>query len=243
MSNKHLNLLIVDDQKYHNSSMKVALSLHEGICVIGTAINDKEMYHILQTRPIDIILLDVELPRTKSKDGLQIAHELKAPNSRYKTIKIIALSMNTQSMVLRKLLIDIGIEGYLDKNQSEIDDIVNALKRVQLNGEIPVISENLRKKVQRLRLNRIELVGMETLSSREREILPLIAQGKANVEIAQILESNGGKGISEKTVGKHRENIYSKLDCSNSAQVAHHYFNRTRLHSDSDDELPSFKSF
>ena len=241
MNPESIKILIVDDQKYHNSSMQTALSSNDNITVIGTATNDKVMYQLLKSRLVDIILLDVELPRTKSKDGIQIAQELKDRMSPYKSIKIVALSMNTQSMVIRKLLIDIGVEGYLDKNESDLIAIVDALHRVQRNEDLPVISENLRKKVQRLNSNKMEPLGIETLTKREKIVLPFIAQGRTNVEIAEILESTEGKRLSEKTVGKHRENIFSKLDCSNSAQVAHHYFDHTRLHSDSDDELPNFK--
>lgn len=242
MKQKTINILIVDDQEYHNSMLSNIFKSDRRLVIVGTAINDREMSHILSSVHVDLILLDVELPRSKSKDGIRIAQELKKTASRFKNLKILCLSMNTQSHVLRSLIIDIGVEGYLDKNESNFDDITNAIIQVIEGNSFPVLSLGLRKKVDRMRSGRNLDQGITNLTKREKEILPHIAGGLTNDEISSELTRVQQKRVSEKTIGKHRENIYQKLECNNAAQVSKVYFNFTRLHGDSEDELPQFKS-
>ena len=234
-----INVVAVDDQKYHLSLVSELLNDHQEINLVGTARTDVELFRLLKHNDIDVVLLDVEMPSSRGKDGTQIAKELLAVDD---NIKIICLSINTQSHVLRLLLENIKVHGYLDKNETDKEEIIDSIYSVIENpSAIPFISQNLKKKVKRI-LNDVDVpVGIASLTKREKEILPFIAKGMSNGEIVMEIVNQTKKQLSVKTIDNHRTNIYQKLECSNAAQVGELYFNYVRLHSDDTDEVPNFK--
>lgn len=244
MERQNIHVIVVDDQAYHNSVTRDMLSHYPSITVLGSARNDREMYKLIHAHKdcLDVILLDVEMPGEHSKDGTEIATEiLNMPE--LKALKILCLSINTQMHVLRLLLKEIGVHGYLDKHEVSGTELVKGIVAVYEGRNLPFVNTGLRKKVRQIFETKEMDRGIDVLTRRERQIVPFIAQGLNNEEISECLlaQKMSDRLISLKTVDAHRGNIYQKLDCSNAAKVAEVYFNRMRLHGDSVAELPNFK--
>lgn len=219
-----INVIIVDDQTLFLESMKDMFSLNTDYSCVGIAHGEDELFPLLHEHDVHVILLDVEISSNYGKDGIQIARMLKT-TPKYSAIKVISMSVNTHSYVIRTLLEEIGVDGYIDKSHCSKATMFEAIKTV-LSGSI-YTSPSLIEKAKRI-------LKIETLTKREKEILILIIQGKTNGEIADLLI------ISAKTVDNHRQSIYDKMKCKNIAMIAEQYYRYAFLH-DNEYDLPNFK--
>jgi len=221
MSTEKFQVFIVDDQKLILDSLEQLVNSYSMYTCMGTAQSEEEFLksNIAQ---IEILLLDIEIPSEKGSDGLEIARSLKE-NPAFQG-KIVPISINTQSHILRTLLHEIQVDGFLDKHHTDRRELLRCLNMV-MNGEV-YVSEDLKEKARRV-------IGIELLTSREHEILLMIIEGQSNIEISE------GLHIARKTVDNHRQNIYRKLACSNTADLAKHYYKYAYLSGNED--LPNFK--
>ena len=155
---------------------------------------------LLEHRP-DIAVVDVRLPPAFADDGLQAAL---AARREVPGLPVLLLSQYVEQLYARELLADqAGAVGYLLKDRVFSDDqFVDPLRTVAAGGT--VIDQEVIAKLLRRRENCADdAVGR--LSSREREVLELMAQGRSNAAIAQRLF------VSEKAVSKHTTSIFAKL--------------------------------
>ena len=218
------NIVIVDDQTLFLESMRELFNQSKEYVCVGIAHGEDELFPILNQYHVDVILLDVEISGEYGKDGREIAEILKK-SGEYKDIKILSMSVNTQSAIIRDLLQRIGVDGYLVKTNSGKEDIFKAIETI-LSGSI-YTSPSLINKTKRI-------LKIETLTIREQEILKLIVKGKTNAEIA------GELFVAIKTVDNHRQNIYRKMNCKNLAELAEQYYRYSFLQ-DFEYELPNYK--
>jgi DNA-binding NarL/FixJ family response regulator len=154
---------------------------------------------IVECRP-DIAVIDVRLPPTYTDEGLQAA--LKA-RRHIPGMPVLILSQYVEQLYARELLADAsGGVGYLLKDRvSDVEQFIDAVERVAAGGtamDADVISQLLGRRTRDKPLRR--------LSSREREVLAHIAEGRSNGAIAQHLV------VSESAIAKHISNIFTKLD-------------------------------
>lgn len=219
-----INIVIVDDQTLFLESMRDMFNHSDEYTCVGIAHGEDELFPILDNHKVDVILLDVEISAEYGKDGRQIAELLKT-SKKYKKIKILSMSVNTHSYIIRDLLKVIGVDGYIVKNKSGKETIFKAIQTI-LSGAI-YTSQSLIEKTKRI-------LKIETLTKREYEILKLIVKGKTNADIAEQLI------IALKTVDNHRQNIYKKMNCTNFAGLAEQYYRYAFLQ-DFEYELPNFK--
>ena len=153
----------------------------------------------LKSTPIDIVLLDINLPDI---NGIDLCKKIKTT---FPGIKIVGLStFSERSYILR--MIDNGASGYLIKSAS-VEEIEKALKTV-LDGNLylSLSMEHMLKPTSSLQVG-----ALPALTRREKEVLQLIADGKTNAQIAQELF------ISPLTVDSHRKNLLTKLNVHNTA--------------------------
>lgn len=218
------NIVIVDDQTLFLESMREMFNQSDEYTCVGIAHGEDELLPILTEYDVDVILLDVEISGEYGKDGREIAEMLKKSED-YRNIKILSMSVNTQSTIIRDLLQRIGVDGYLVKTNSGKETIFKAIETI-LSGSI-YTSPSLINKTKRI-------LQIETLTKRELEILKLIVKGKTNAEIADELY------IAHKTVDNHRQNIYRKMNCKNFAELAEQYYRYAFLQ-DFEYELPNYK--
>jgi DNA-binding NarL/FixJ family response regulator len=159
---------------------------------------------LLKEQP-DVAIVDVRLPPTFTDDGLRAALEARR---QVPGLPVLVLSQYVEQLYARELLADqAGGVGYLLKDRVFNDDqFIDAIRAVAAGGTVmdpEVISKLLGRRAQDEPITR--------LTSREREVLELMAEGRSNSAIAQRLF------ISEKAVGKHSSSIFTKLDLAPSA--------------------------
>jgi len=189
-------ILIVEDHPVFRAGLKIALDFaHEINIVAETGDGNKAVILARELLP-DVILLDITL---SSKSGLQVAKEILTENP---LIKIIFLTMHKEEDIFNAAF-QLGASAYLLKDDA-MDEIVQAITSV-CNGE-KYVSESLREYSAGKADS--DLLLIDKLTTREREILKLIGEAKSTKEIAEKLFT------SIKTVENHRTNIAHKLNLS-----------------------------
>ena len=195
------SLLIVDDHPLVIAGLVQLISCLDFVHVADTAGNAIDAMDKLKSTPIDIVLLDINLPDI---NGIDLCKKIK--NS-FPDIKIIGLStFSDRSYILRML--DNGASGYLIKSASS-EEIENAIRTVLAgNLYLSLSMEHMLKPATPLQTG-----ALPALTRREKEVLQLIADGKTNAQIATELF------ISPLTVDSHRKNLLTKLDVHNTAAL------------------------
>jgi len=171
------------------------LSAHTDLEIVGEAGNGREAVELAATLRPDVVVMDVTMPEL---NGIEATRRLTAENPH---IRVIALSMHKDSVYVREIL-RAGARGYLLKD-SVADDLVAAVRAVA-GGEgylSPAVSNAVLDDYRKHVTNPIDM-----LSSREREVLQMLAEGKTNKEIAVTLN------LSVYTVDAHRGRIMEKLN-------------------------------
>jgi DNA-binding NarL/FixJ family response regulator len=203
---KKITVLIVDDHMIVREGIRKLLESETDIEVIGEADTGRKAVVLTQKLHPDVIIMDIAMPQM---NGLEATRQIfqNDPGA-----KVLVLSAHSDDAYVKSVM-DAGAAGYLIK-QSSADLLAEAVREV-LKGNAfysPSISMRLQKREQNA-LNRKGLLkaGAFTLSSREVEVLQLIAEGEANKQIASTLS------ISIKTVEKHREHLMRKLDIHETA--------------------------
>jgi DNA-binding NarL/FixJ family response regulator len=168
--------------------------------VVEAADNGPDLLHALVTHRPDVAVVDVRLPPTFTDEGLKAAIEAR---TQVPGLLVLVLSQHVEPLYARELLAGgIGGLGYLLKDRiSDVRRFVEAVRIVAGGGtamDPEVISLLLARRARDEALRR--------LTPREREVLALMAEGRANAGIATRLV------VTEKAVSKHINNIFSKLD-------------------------------
>ena len=205
---KQITILIVDDHTVVREGLHKMLDLEEDFEVVGEAKNGRQAVTLaLDLRP-DVILMDIAMP---GLNGLESTRQvLKAlPDT-----KIIILTAHNDDAYVNSATAA-GAVGFLLK-QTSSHNVCRAVREVQ-NGK-KFFGNSIARRMARLHQQSPERIGVigkkqTQLTSREVEVLQLIAEGKANKEAASDL------GISIKTVEKHRGNLMEKLDIHDTASL------------------------
>ena len=211
MSNK-INLLIADDHSMVRQGLKQILELEKDIVVTAQASNGNEAVRLAREFKPDIILMDINIPGTNGLQAIKEIKQEKLPS------KVIVLTIHEDREYLFKTL-QMGAEGYVLKD-AEPAVLIEAIRNVY-NGQSyiqPNMTKELVKEFNRVTLHEKEKSDENNLTTREIEVLELIAEGMINKEIAKQLY------ISEKTVKNHVSNIFKKLDVSDRTQAAIYAF-------------------
>ena len=204
---KPIRLLIVDDHEVVRIGLGAVLDLTPGIKVVGQAGRKDEAKQLsLRLKP-DIILLDIRLP---DGSGVEAARDILSacPDTRV----LFLTSFADDHTVLEAILS--GAQGYILKDIAS-DALVKAIKTVA-SGQ-PLMDPRLTKYTLHLMKNASIQTGSSKrplLSPQEQRLLPLVAEGLTNKEIATQLR------LSEKTVKNYLANVYSKLQIGRRSQVA-----------------------
>lgn len=197
-----INLLIADDHTMFLQGIASLLEQEPEINIAGKAFNGIEALEIIKKENIDLIILDISMPEM---DGIALSKILKKD---FLNVKILVVSTHSNIMIISRL-IRIGVNGYLSKNAQK-SELLKAIHTI-VNGENYFSKETAEKYL--LNSSKIEkqVSNLTELSSREKEILVLIAHEYNTAEIAE------KTFISLNTVNTHRKNLLSKLNAKNTA--------------------------
>ena len=182
------------------AGLRLLLERQPDFVVAGEAADGREAVALANSTAADVVVMDVAMPLL---NGIEATRQIAAANPR---TSVIILSMHSdESYVLRAL--KAGARGYLLKDSAEAD-LIKAVRAVHegRNSFSPAISRMLLEDYIRQLQQRGGEDSYDLLSSREREILQLIAEGKSNKEVAALLN------LSQYTVETHRTHILQKLN-------------------------------
>lgn len=207
-----VKVLIVDDQELIRESLKIVLSTHDDIQVVGVAGDGFEVLDILKREKVDVILMDIRMPRM---DGVYCT---KAVKEQYPETKIIILTtFDDDDFVFSALRY--GASGYLLKGVG-MEELYQAILTVDNGGAMinPDIATKVFSMFSRMSQNnysiQVDETSLDDISKPEWRVIQQVGFGLSNKEIAQKLF------LSEGTVRNYLSSILSKLDLRDRTQLA-----------------------
>lgn len=197
---KTIRILLADDHVVMRGGLRLLLEREPDFQVVGEAADGRETVELAAKLRPDVVVMDVAMPNL---NGIEAARQIVNASP---DIAIVILSMHSdESYVLRAL--KAGARGYLLKDSAE-GDLIRAIRAVQDRTAYfsPAISKLLVEDYMRQMQQKNVEDSYDLLTTREREVLQLLAEGKSNKEVAQILN------LSLYTVETHRGNLLQKLN-------------------------------
>ncbi len=202
MQSRKIRVLLADDHAILRKGVRLLIDSQADMEVVGEAQTGREAITEARALKPDVVVMDVSMPELNGIEGTrQICDEL--PYTR-----VIGLSMHKDSVYVREIL-RAGARGYLLKDSDDAD-LIRAIRAVA-RGEAylsPAVSDAVLTDYRKHVTNPVDL-----LTSREREVLALIAEGKTNKEIATALN------LSVYTVESHRGSVMEKLNLHNTGDI------------------------
>lgn len=198
---KKIQILLVDDHNMVRQGLRVLLEAEQDIEIIGEAETGRQAVQMVKNLRPDVIVMDVAMPNL---NGLEATRQImkEAPGS-----KVLVLSSYSDDEYVHQLT-EAGASGYLLK-QTASADLIKAVRETSKGNAFfsPAVSKRLLDRYRETFLNGAPIKKRtDLLTTREAEVLQLIAEGKPNKQIASDL------CISIKTVEKHRQQVMNKLN-------------------------------
>ncbi len=210
---KKIRLMLVDDHEVVRVGLKTFLQTREDFEVVAEAGDGEEAVSRAMTTHPDVILMDITMPGV---DGLEATRRLRVLCPK---CLILALTVHDDKQYFMQMLAA-GASGYITK-QAAGDDLIAAIHAVSAGNVFlqPALARWLLEDYQRLarqysstqpsgptEAEEANIIGLDVLSQRERQVLELVAHGSNNQQIGQQLD------LSPKTIARHRERIMHKLN-------------------------------
>lgn len=195
-----IRVLIADDHAILRDGIRALLNLSDDMEVVGEAADGRGAVEQCRRLDPDVVLMDIAMP---GLGGLEATLEIRKANPR---TKILVLTQYEDREYIRRFL-KVGVSGYVLKKAagSELTAAIRAAHR----GGLVLDPEVAREAMEELGAGPAAAEGAdpyETLTDREKQVLKLVAEGRSNKEVAEILD------ISVKTAMSHRERIMKKLN-------------------------------
>jgi DNA-binding NarL/FixJ family response regulator len=201
-----IRILIVDDHAILREGVRALLSAHDDMEVVGEASDGQEAIAAVGRLDPDVVLMDIAMP---GLGGIEASLELKKLGRR---ARILILSQYEDREYVRRLL-KAGVSGYVLKKSAGAE-LAGAIRAVHRGGLV------LDPEVARTAMSEAggpvspgDADPYESLTDREKQVLKLVAEGKSNKEVAEVL------GISVKTAMTHREHVMEKLALHNRTEL------------------------
>jgi DNA-binding NarL/FixJ family response regulator len=208
-----IRLLIVDDHTLFRESLHSHLSINENIVVVGEAEDGIEAINKTTQLKPDVVLMDFAMPNL---NGLQATLRIKKNNPE---VKVLILTMYETGPHINQIL-QAGASGYVLK-KAPTQELISAIEAVYNNEAFLCPSVTKQILDDYLKNSKAgEDANHKDITARELELLGLIAEGKTNKEIANLLK------ISIHTVQTHRLNLMKKLDIHDSVQLVRYAIRR-----------------
>jgi DNA-binding NarL/FixJ family response regulator len=194
-----IKILLADDHKIMRAGLRSLLEKEHDMKVVAEASQGRTAVRLAREHAPDVVIIDITMP---DLNGVEASHQILAENPE---TKVVALSMHSDEQFVAGML-KAGASGYLLKDCAA-EELCHAIRAVMagetyLSPKIAsIVVEDYRRD-----LSRAELTHPPELTSREREVLQLVAEGQTSKNIAERLH------VSVKTVEAHRQQIMDKLN-------------------------------
>ena len=198
-----IKVLVTDDHNIVSDGLRVLIEDTEGMECVGTAPNGKLAIEIVRSMPVDVVLMDIDMP---VMNGIEATRAIKRD---FPEVKVLNLTMHKERGMVQRMM-ECGADGYMLKN-ADRDALVEAIRAVA--GGRRYFSDEV-DPAHTGRTDQTVMPGegtMADITEREGEIIRLLAQGLSSKEIGDRLF------ISNRTVDTHRTNIMTKLGLHNVA--------------------------
>ncbi|HKZ68574.1 MAG TPA: response regulator transcription factor [Anaerolineales bacterium] len=194
-----IRVIVADDHNLVRQGIRALLDKADDIEVVGEAGDGQAAIELVERLSPDVLVTDISMPRLNGTQTIERLHSMQSPT------RVIILSMYSDETVVRQALRS-GAKGYLLKN-SLTEELLLAVRAAYRNETYlsPSISSAIVNDLLASQVGTQESDPFDRLSTRELEVLQLIAEGNTNSDISQLLN------VSIKTVEKHRSNLMSKL--------------------------------
>ena len=203
------SILLADDHVMFRRGVRRIIQSIDDVEVVGEASDGFELLELLKKTSPQLVILDISMPNLR---GLEATREIKIINP---AVKVLILTMHKDKEYLYHAF-SAGAEGYLLKEDAD-SELISAIDTLRRGGTYisPLLSTQLADLfMQKSRPGAEQMTSpREPLTTREREIIKLIAEGKSSKEVADLLF------ISSRTVQHHRANIMRKLNLKKTADL------------------------
>ncbi|MDO8541547.1 MAG: response regulator transcription factor [Opitutaceae bacterium] len=204
---KQITVLLAEDHAIVRQGLCALLNRDAQIKIVGEAQTGREAVELAQKLQPDVILMDIAMPVL---NGLEATRQILAAN---RAARIIILSAHSDDEYVERTTAA-GVAGFLEK-QTSAEILTKAITEVAKGNKFfsPSITKRMpqEQSKSRGRDGFVKRAGIRPLTSRESEVLQLVAEGSANKQVAAAL------GISIKTVEKHRQHLMDKLNIHDTA--------------------------
>jgi len=202
-----IRLLLVDDHDVVRTGIKILLENQPDLVIVGEASTGMQALSLAKTTNPDVVVMDLTLPDIS---GIEATRRLKESCPQ---VAVVALTIHEDEQYFFEML-QAGASGYVPKRAAP-EDLISAI-RTAFSGEI-YIYPSLAKALVADYLGRgsqeVDTQSKDGLTSREQEVLALLAEGLSNEEIGERLS------ISKHTVARHRENLMRKLELHSRSEL------------------------
>ena len=192
---KDIKIVLVDDHKLLRDGLRNIIEQRSNMHIIGEASDGREAIKICPKLLPNVVVMDVAMP---GLNGIEATRQIHKNNPE---IKIIGLSMHSSKQFIQSMF-KAGAFAYLLKD-GDSDELITAITTVVQN--IRYLSKDINQEFLSILKSGEDIVKAH-LSSREKEVLQLIAEGNSSKEIGEIIF------LSSKTIDVHRNNIMKKID-------------------------------
>jgi len=202
-----IRILLADDHTVVRKGLRLLLESQPGLNVVAEAADGRAAVSLAEQDRPDVVVMDVAMP---TLNGIEAARQITA---KLPQVAVVFLSMHSDESYVLKAL-KAGARGYLLKDSAE-HDLIQAVHAVTQGKSFfsPAISKMMVEDYMRELQERQIEDSYELLTTREREVLQLLAEGKSNKEVAAVLN------LSLYTVETHRGNILQKLSLHSGAEL------------------------
>jgi len=208
-----IRVLIVGDYPVVREGLRTMLSSERTIEIVGEASNGVEALAMVAEKEPNVVLMDIGMPRM---DGIEATRQI---NDKYPSVAVIVLTMYDSDTCIIDA-VRAGASGYLTKHASR-ELLLHTIRRVSRGTTLiktdllyEAMSSLIHSKDASQETGLSTAQSLEALTPRENEVLKLVVEGRTNKEIGKEL------GVTEVTVKKHMQSIFTKLNATSRTDAA-----------------------
>ena len=205
-ASRKFQVLLVEDHPMFREQLAQLIGKEPDMCVCGEADNTQEALCLLQSNPVDIMIVDLTL---KGPSGLELLKDLKARDIR---VPVLVLSMHDELLYAERVL-RVGARGYITKHETS-NEVMDAIRKV-LSGEVYLGKRMATRVFESFSARPVMEDGVALLTDRELEVFELIGRGRTTRQISSSLH------LGMSTVETYRTRIKTKLRLENASQLYH----------------------